>query len=148
MDANNSGASTNNAASVASNHDLSTLSAAVAGLADCDNKLRHLATMTAALRKERAAHGETILQFMDANQTRQIDTRSGKRLTCTVSRPFKPLTRKDLTSILAEYDGLPTDTAENIVDFIIQNRPRQKESRKVVQKVLPNASGSVASTNG
>lgn len=116
--------------------DLNALSTAVAGLADCDNKLRHLATVVAELKKERAAFGETILQFMDANQTRSIDTRSGKRLTCAVSRPYKPLSRRDMMTILSEYEDIPGEMVENLVEFVMSNRPRQKESRKVVQRVL------------
>ena len=110
------------------------LSSAIKGIMDCDAKLKHLATLTAQLRQERSQHGEVLLQFMDSKNIQEFQTQGGGRITASASQPFKPLTKKDISSIMANYAGLPPAQTADIANFIIENRVRSKLSRKIVQK--------------
>jgi hypothetical protein len=110
------------------------LSSAIKGIMDCDAKLKHLATLTAQLRQERLQYGEVLLQFMDSKNIQEFQTQGGGRITASASQPFKPLTKKDISSIMANYAGLPPAQTADIANFIIENRVRSKLSRKIVQK--------------
>lgn len=110
------------------------LSSAIKGIMDCDAKLKHLATLTAQLREERSRHGDVLLQFMDSKNIQEFQTQGGGRITASASQPFKPLTKKDISSIMANYAGLPPAQTADIANFIIKNRVRSKLSRKIVQK--------------
>lgn len=110
------------------------LSSAIKGIMDCDAKLKHLATLTAQLRQERSQYGDVLLQFMDSKNIQEFQTQGGGRITASASQPFKPLTKKDISSIMSNYAGLPPAQTADIANFIIENRVRTKLSRKIVQK--------------
>jgi hypothetical protein len=110
------------------------LSSAIKGIMDCDAKLKHLATLTAQLRQERSQYGDVLLQFMDSKNIQEFQTQGGGRITASASQPFKPLTKKDISSIMSNYAGLSPAQTADIANFIIENRVRSKLSRKIVQK--------------
>ena len=71
---------------------------------------------------------------MEHEQLGAIDLKNGK-IRLVTDQPFRPLTKKSLNDILSKYQDASPAQIKNITDFILNNRDRSMETKRIVHVV-------------
>jgi hypothetical protein len=112
---------------------------------ECDSKIKHLNIALAELRKTRAQVSEILLHIMEENNVQELKLKDG-RLSCVVEHPYKQLSKKDLQDILSKYPAFSPGQADQLVEFISENRVRNTAKQKIVHRQHPPSVSTDTST--
>ena len=100
-----------------------------------DNEIRQLKKEERIRKKEQKEISETLMAIMKENQIDEFDLKDGK-LVYTKKNIKKPITKKGLLDILKRYYNDDTQKADELNNFIMDNR-----EEKVVETITRTIKG-------
>tara|TARA_Y100000816_G_scaffold196471_1_gene143663 strand:+ start:4976 stop:5347 length:372 start_codon:yes stop_codon:yes gene_type:complete len=100
-----------------------------------DNEIRQLKKEERIRKKEQKEISETLMAIMKENEIDEFDLKDGK-LVYTKKNIKKPITKKGLLDILKRYYNDDTQKADELNNFIMDNR-----EEKVVETITRTIKG-------
>lgn len=111
--------------------DQNALSSIIERWRDTDAKIKGLTQALAQQRAIKTSLNADIIRIMEREQLGAIDLKNGKMRLVT-DQPFKVLTKRSLGDILAKYQDLSPQQVSEVMQFILSNRERNKETTRIV----------------
>lgn len=98
---------------------------------ECDNRVRALNAALVTQRAEKSAIGLELIRVMETTQIDNINLNSGK-IRVVTDKHYKPITKKTLLESLSLYSGVSPEQRVQIAHFVLNNRTRCEETKKIV----------------
>lgn len=103
-----------------------------------DNEIRALKKEEKARQTEKKQLNENLIEIMKSNEIDCVDIKDGQ-ICYTQKNVKKPITKKNLMTILTKYFKGDMEKAENINEFILDNREetiKETITRKITKDKL------------